>query len=134
MVYELRVYRCMPGRKADVLTRFRDHTMGFFRKHGINVVGFWETAVGELDELIYITRYESWEDRDKKWGAFQADHEWHRVREKSHERGWIVEHIRTALLTATDLSPNVQCGGAAHPPGRPVPAPQEAACAAVGGK
>ena len=107
MVYELRVYRCMPGRKADVLTRFRDHTMGFFRKHGIHVVGFWETAVGEVDELIYITRYESWEEREKKWGAFQADPEWNRVRAKSHEHGWIVEHISTALLTATDFSPKI---------------------------
>lgn len=106
VIYELRVYRCMPGRKADVLARFRDHTMGFFRRHGIQVVGFWDTLVGDQDELVYITRYESWEDREKKWGAFQADPEWQRVRERSHERGWLVEHIRTALLTATDFSPH----------------------------
>jgi hypothetical protein len=107
MIYELRVYRCMPGRKADVLARFRDHTMGFFRRHGIQVVGFWDTLVGDQDELVYITRYESWEDREKKWGAFQADPEWQRVRERSQERGVLVEHIRTALLTATDFSPRV---------------------------
>jgi hypothetical protein len=107
MIYELRVYRCMPGRKADVLARFRDHTMGFFRRHGIQVVGFWDTLVGDQDELVYITRYESWEDREKKWGAFQADPEWQRVRERSQERGSLVEHIRTALMTATDFSPRV---------------------------
>ncbi|HLJ62133.1 MAG TPA: NIPSNAP family protein [bacterium] len=107
MIYELRVYRCMPGRKADVLARFRDHTMGFFRKHGIHVSGFWETAVGDQDDLIYITRYDSWEDREKKWGAFQADPDWQRVRNETHARGWIVEHIKTALLTATDFSPVV---------------------------
>ena len=61
MVYELRVYRCMPGRKADVLARFRDHTMRLFTKHGVHVVGFWETLVGEVDELVYITRFETWE-------------------------------------------------------------------------
>ncbi|TMI83352.1 MAG: NIPSNAP family protein [Bacillati bacterium ANGP1] len=107
MVYELRVYRCMPGRKSDVLARFRTHTMGFFRKHGIEVVGFWDTLVGELDELVYITRYSSWEEREKRWGAFQADPEWQRVREQSHTRGLIVEHIRTSLLTATDFSPKI---------------------------
>lgn len=107
MIYELRVYRCMPGRKAEVLARFRDHTMGFFRKHGIHVVGFWDTLVGDQEELIYMTRYESWEDREKRWGAFQADPEWQRVRAKTHERGWLVEHIQTSLLKATEFSPQV---------------------------
>jgi hypothetical protein len=107
MIYELRVYRCMPGRKSDVLARFRTHTMGFFRKHGIEVVGFWDTLVGELDELVYILRWSSWEEREKRWGAFQADPEWQRAREQSHARGLIVEHIRTSLLTATDFSPKV---------------------------
>jgi len=107
MVYELRIYRCMPGRKADVLARFRDHTMGLFRKHRIHVVGFWDTLAGEIDELVYITRYASWEEREKKWGAFQADPEWQRVRERSTARGAIVEHIRTSLLAPTDFSPPV---------------------------
>jgi len=107
MVYELRVYRCMPGRRADLLARFRDHTMGFFRKHGMDVIGFWTTVVGEQDDLIYIVRYESWADREKKWGALQADADWQRVRAKSEERGWLVEHIRTSLLAATDFSPQI---------------------------
>ena len=107
MVYELRIYRCMPGRKADVLARFRDHTMRLFKKHGIHVVGFWEVVVGEVDELVYITRYETWETRDKRWVAFQSDPEWHAARNKSHERGFIVESIRTSLLQATDFSPAV---------------------------
>ena len=107
MVYELRIYRCMPGRKADVLARFRDHTVRLFTKHGIHVVGFWEVAVGELDELVYITRYETWEARDKRWAAFQSDPEWQAARTKSQERGVIVESIRTSLLQATDFSPAV---------------------------
>ncbi len=107
MVYELRVYRCMPGRKADVLARFRTHTMGFFKKHGIEVVGFFDTVVGNVDELVYITRYGSWEEREKKWGAFQSDPDWQRAREQSHARGIIVESIHTSLLAPTDFSPRV---------------------------
>ena len=107
MIYELRIYRCMPARKGDLLARFRNHTMGFFKRHGIEVVGFWDTLVGETDELIYMTRYGSWEEREKKWGALQADPDWERVRAKSEERGWLVEHIRTSLLAATDFSPQI---------------------------
>jgi NIPSNAP len=107
MIYELRIYRCMPARKSDVLARFRNHTMGFFKRHGIEVVGFWDTLVGEADELIYMTKYASWEEREKKWGAFMADQEWQRVRDETQAHGPIVEHIRTALLTATDFSPKI---------------------------
>jgi hypothetical protein len=107
MVYELRVYKCMPGRKADVLARFRNHTMRLFAKHGVQVVGFWDTLVGEIDELVYITKFSSWEDRERRWGAFQADPEWQKAREQSHAQGVIVEHIRTTLLAATDFSPAV---------------------------
>ena len=107
MVYELRIYHCMPGRKADVLARFRDHTMSLFKKHGIDVVGFWDTVVGNVDDLVYITRYTSWEERERKWGAFLADPDWQRAREQSHARGVIVESIRTSLLATTDFSPRV---------------------------
>ncbi len=107
MVYELRIYRCMPGRKSDVLARFRNHTMGLFKKHGVEVVGFWDTLVGESDELLYITKFASWEERQKRWGAFMADPEWQKARQQSHAQGVIVEHVRTSLLTATDFSPPV---------------------------
>ena len=53
----------MPGRKAEVAGSLRKHTMKFFARHGIHVVGFWDTAVGDQDELIYITGYASHEDR-----------------------------------------------------------------------
>jgi len=107
LVYEMRTYRCMPGRKADVLARFRDHTMALFQKHGIDVVGFWQTAVGEVDDLIYIVRFPSWDEGAKRWRAFQSDPVWQKARDESHARGVIVEHIRTSLLEATDFSPKV---------------------------
>jgi len=107
VLYELRIYRCMPGRKADVMARFRDHTMRLFKKHGIEVTGFWETAVGEVDELVYICRFASWDAREAAWAAFGADPAWQKAREDSHKTGMIVEHIRTALLKATDFSPAV---------------------------
>jgi NIPSNAP protein len=106
-VYELRIYRCMPGRKADVLARFRNHTMGFFKRYEIECVGFWETIVGDLDDLVYVLKWESMAEREKKWTTFQADPERSRVMEESHRNGVIVEHARSAFLEATDFSPPV---------------------------
>jgi hypothetical protein len=107
VIYELRVYRCMPGRKADVLTSFREHTMAIFKKHGLEVVGFWDTVVGDTDDVLYLMRYSSWEDRERRWAAFMADPEWHKERDRSRAHGMIVESIKTVLLQATDFSPSM---------------------------
>jgi hypothetical protein len=47
------------------------------------------------------------EDREKKWGAFQADPEWIKVRTASEQAGKILikDGIKSVYLTPTDFSP-----------------------------
>jgi NIPSNAP len=35
MIYELRIYQCVPGRLPVLLKRFEDHTLKIWEKHGI---------------------------------------------------------------------------------------------------
>ena len=35
MIYELRVYRCVPGRQSALLSRFKNETLRIWEKHGI---------------------------------------------------------------------------------------------------
>ena len=74
MLYELRVYHCVPGRLPDLLKRFDTITLGIWERHGIQQAGFWTTAIGESSQaLYYFLKWESLADREKKWNAFQAD-------------------------------------------------------------
>jgi putative ABC transport system substrate-binding protein len=41
MIYELRIYRCVPGRKPALLSRFENETLRIWEKHGIRQAGFW---------------------------------------------------------------------------------------------
>jgi hypothetical protein len=41
VIVEMRVYRCAPGRMPALQERFAKHTLGFFKKHGIEPLGFW---------------------------------------------------------------------------------------------
>jgi NIPSNAP len=41
MIYELRIYRCVPGHKPAMLSRFENETLRIWEKHGIRQVGFW---------------------------------------------------------------------------------------------
>jgi hypothetical protein len=35
MIYELRIYRCVPGRTPALLSRFENETLRIWEKHGI---------------------------------------------------------------------------------------------------
>ena len=46
MIYELRVYHCVPGRLPDLIKRFDTLTLPLWKKHGIQQAGFWTVAIG----------------------------------------------------------------------------------------
>ena len=105
MIYELRVYRCVPGRLPALLKRFDTVTLKLWEKHGIKQAGFFTTLIGESNqELTYMLAWESLADRDKKWTAFQADPGWIAARAQSEADGQIVGNIVSQLLVPTGFS------------------------------
>jgi hypothetical protein len=105
MIYETRVYRCLPGRLPALLKRFENVTLKLWEKHGIKQAGFFTTLVGESNqELTYILAWESLADREKKWAAFSTDPDWLTARAKTEEDGQIVGNIVNQLLVPTSFS------------------------------
>ena len=108
-VYELRVYHAAPGKLAELLARFREHTVKLFEKHGIKSVAYW-TPVDEPEKsntLIYILRHPSREAAAANWKSFQDDAEWKSVKEKSEANGKLVDKIESTFLSLTDFSPRL---------------------------
>jgi len=106
-VYELRVYHAAPGKLADLLARFREHTIKIFERHGMKSVAYW-TPVDEpqkSDTLIYILAHPSREAAANNWKSFQDDPEWKSVRDKSEANGKLVEKVDSTFLALTDFSP-----------------------------
>ncbi len=105
MIYELRVYDCVPGRLPALLKRFETRTLELWRKHGIRQAGFFTTVVGESNQqLTYLLAWESLAEREKKWNAFIADPEWIAVRAETEKDGAIVERVANQLLAPTAFS------------------------------
>lgn len=105
MIYESRVYRCVPGRLPALLNRFETITLKLFEKHGIRQAGFFTTLIGESNqELTYFLAWESLAEREKKWTAFQTDPEWITARAKTEADGQIVGNIVSQLLVPTVFS------------------------------
>ena len=105
MIYELRIYRCVPGRQSALLSRFKNETLRIWGKHGIRQAGFWTTLIGKSSqEITYMLAWESMAERDKRWGTFLADPEWVAVVAKTEKDGQLVENISSQLLAPASFS------------------------------
>jgi len=105
MIIEMRIYHCAPGRLPALHQRFSTTTLDFFKKYGIEQVGFWTTLAGQSNHaLTYLLKWESLAEREQKWNAFQADKDWIEKRAASEAEKMIVERIENYFLTPTDYS------------------------------
>ena len=105
MIYELRIYSCIPGRLPVLLKRFEEHTLKLFEKHGIKQAGFWTVLIGDgNNDLHYLLAWESLAQREKVWAAFQADPAWIKARDESERDGLIIANIKSAFLRPTAFS------------------------------
>ena len=67
MIYELRVYHCVPGRLPDLIKRFDTITLKLWEKHAIHQAGFWTTLVGPgNNDLTYFLKWETLAEREAK--------------------------------------------------------------------
>jgi hypothetical protein len=89
----------------DIQKRFNDVTMRLFARHGIKVVGFWDTVIGESNELVYICAFDDLAHRQRAWAAFLADPEWQEAKKQSEMNGPLVERITNKIWKPTPFSP-----------------------------
>jgi hypothetical protein len=106
-VYELRVYHANPGKLEALHARFRDHTCRLFKRHGMELIGFWTPTEGDeaKDTLHYIVAFPNAEAQKKAWESFRADPEWIKAKADSETEGVLVKKIDITNLKATDYSP-----------------------------
>ena len=106
-VFEMRTYVAHPGRLDALNKRFREHTCDLFKKHGMELVGFWtpiDEKDGKANTLVYILAYPSRDAAKASWDAFQADPEWKKARDASEADGKIVAKVTSVYLNPTDYS------------------------------
>lgn len=104
MIYEYRAYDVVPGRMPDLQDRFAKHTLALFKKHGIRVVGFWDTVIGESNELVYLCAFDDLAHRERAWSAFLADPEWQAAKRATEANGPLVERVVNKIWKPTAFS------------------------------
>ena len=104
MVYELRTYTAADGKLDALESRFRDHTMDLFERHGMKNIAYW-IPVDIPNTLIYVLAHQDRDAAKKSWRSFVKDQDWQRVFKASRAEGPLVVRIESVFMRATDYSP-----------------------------
>jgi hypothetical protein len=112
-VFELRTYTTTKGNLGALDSRFRDHTINLFEKHGMTNIVYWHLTAGSKDAdnmLIYLLAHKSEEAGKKSFEAFRMDPDWVAARKASEEKagGSLTEAkggVISEYLKPTDYSP-----------------------------
>jgi len=112
-VFELRTYTTPEGKLSALNSRFRDHTLKLFTRHGMTHIGYWTPAPdkepADSRTLIYILSHPSKEAGLKSFETFRADPEWIAAKAASETNGALTlpqpEGVKSMYLRATDFSP-----------------------------
>ena len=110
-VYEMRTYTCGTGNLTPLLSRFRDHTIGLFSKHGMKHFGYYTPSPGQPgadDTLVYFLIHDSKDAMAASFNAFRTDPIWTTAKEASEKAAGgsltIKDGVKSLLLIPTDFS------------------------------
>ncbi len=116
--YELRTYHVAPGKMEALHKRFREHTLGLFKKHGITSLGYWERldkAGMPENKLTFLLSYPNREARETSWKGFMGDPDWQAAFKASEADGPLVTKVENPYLAATDYSPAIAPSAGGEP-------------------
>jgi hypothetical protein len=110
--FELRTYTASAGNLGALDSRFRDHTLKLFARHGMENVAYWHLMPDQKDAdhtLIYLLAHKSKEAQAASFKAFGSDPEWTAARKASEEKAGgpltVPNGVKSVSLKPTDYSP-----------------------------
>ena len=105
-VFELRTYTTPPGKLEALKSRFRDHTIQIFNRHGMTSIAYWvpQDAPTKDNTLVYVLAHPSREAAAKNWAEFRADPEWVKAKAESEKDGPLTTKVESVFLDPTDFS------------------------------
>ncbi|EPL15520.1 NIPSNAP family protein [Pseudomonas sp. CF161] len=104
MYYELRTYTLNPTKLGDWLALYKSNALAVQQEHLGNLVGFFTTEIGEVNQVVHIWGYASLDERISRRNAMAADPRWQEFARLNKELNAVVS-LESRLLRPTDFSP-----------------------------
>nr|WP_315594172.1 NIPSNAP family protein [uncultured Cupriavidus sp.] len=102
MIIEQRVYSLKPGKLREFLSVYEAEGLAIQAKALGNLIGYFSTETGELNQIVQLWGFTSFEDRMSRRATLAESKEWHAFLAKA---GPLVVAQRSELLTPAPFSP-----------------------------
>jgi hypothetical protein len=102
MILEERTYAVKPEHVKDYLAVYQAEGLELQVKYLGNLIGWFTTDIGTVNEVVHLWRYESLGDRETRRAKLEADPAWQAFRAKSS--GYLLS-MRSRILRPTAFSP-----------------------------
>jgi hypothetical protein len=76
MIVDVRTYTLIPRKMAKYLDLFEKHALPVMQRHGLELMGYYVSQIGPLNQVVHLWRYDSLADPEKKRAARDADPAW----------------------------------------------------------
>jgi hypothetical protein len=76
MIVEMRTYTLHPGQVANYLRLYEAEGMETQRRILGRLVGYYSTEIGDVNQVVHLWAYDSFEERTKRRAALFADPAW----------------------------------------------------------
>jgi hypothetical protein len=76
MIVDVRTYTLIPRKMGRYLELFEKHALPVMLRHGLDLVGYYTSSIGPLNQVVHIWRYDSLADLEAKRAARDADPAW----------------------------------------------------------
>lgn len=76
MIVDVRTYTLVPRKMPGYIALFEKHALPVTKRHGFDLMGYYTSVIGPLNQVVHLWRYESLADMEKKRTARDADPAW----------------------------------------------------------
>jgi hypothetical protein len=76
MIVDIRTYTLIPRKMAKYLEIFEKHGLPVMKRHGLDLMGYYVSSIGPLNQIVHLWRYDSLADMEGKRAARDADPAW----------------------------------------------------------
>jgi hypothetical protein len=76
MIVDVRTYTLVPRKMAAYLGLFEKHGLPVMQRHGLELMGYYTSQIGALNQVVHLWRYDSLADMEKKRAERDADPAW----------------------------------------------------------
>jgi hypothetical protein len=102
VIYEERTYRLKTGRVPEYLRHVEQEGIAIQRGHLGQLVGYFSTDIGPLNQIVHIWAFESLDDRARRRAALWQDPAWQAFLPKIQA---LIETMESKILKPAPFSP-----------------------------